>query len=232
MKLKIKTPAIISKNGQFIPVTLYDELVIQIINERKIQIQKIKGYKIPTNDENPVYRTATALQKLRPSKFGAKISIKKNIPTFSGLNSQFSNAIFVLLALNRLWKFNLSKKDLHKIAKQIDPMMAKILNLFLKPAPIEKNVVLIQPKHIVIDKKWAKNRNILQYFPDLKETINILKKKGAEISSVSGKGSMLFGFFKKSVEKQGIKKIFNQKSDFIWVGRTCNKAVISDKLKS
>ena len=228
MQLKIKTPAIISKNGKFIPVDLYDELVIQTINERKIQIQKIKGYKIPTNDQNPIYRVAAALQNLKPNKFGAKISIQKNIPTFCGLSSQISNAAGVLIALNRLWKFDLSKKDLHRIAKQIDPDMTKILNLFLKPVTIEKNIILIQPKHIVIDKKWAENRSIFRYFPDLKEIVSILKKKGAEASSVSGKGSMCFGFFENPIKLNEIPK---RKIDFIWAGKTCNKDVISDKLK-
>ena len=219
MTLKIKTPAIMLSNGQFMPVNLYDEIEIQKIDERKIQILKTSGYKIPTNDKNPVYKIATALQKLRPNKFGAKISIQKNIPTFSGLSSQMSNATGVLIALNKLWGFDLSQKELLKIAKQIDPKIADILKIFFKPAQAKKIVVLIRPKHIIIDKTWTKNRNLFHYFPDLKEIIGTLDKIGAEKSGVSNEGSMLFGLFDKPVDE----KISKEKIDFIWIGETCNK---------
>lgn len=219
MTLKIKTPAIISAYGKFIPAALYDELTIQTINERKIQILKTSGYKIPTNNKNPVYKVATALQKLRPNKFGAKISIEKNIPTFSGLGSQMSNAAGVLIALNKLWDFDLSQKELLKIAKQIDHKIVDILKIFFKPIKTKKIITLIRPKHIVIDKKWIKNRDVFKIFPDLKEIISVLDKMGAEKSGLSDEGSMLFGLFDKPVDK----KISKEKIDFIWIGETCNK---------
>ena len=225
MKLKIKTPAIISSNGKFIPVALYDTINIQTINERKIQILKTSGYKIPTNDKNPVYKVAIALSASggRPNKFGAKISIQKNIPTFSGLNSQMSNAAGTLIALNKLWGFDLPKKELLKIARQIDPEMADILETFFKPIQTKKKVILIRPKHIVIDKTWVKNHNLLHYFPDLKEIISVLDKKGAKKSGLSSQGSTLFGLFDKPVDEKGFKKILKEKTDFIWAGGTCNK---------
>ncbi len=223
MKLKIKTPAIISANGKLMPVNLYDEIEIQKIDERKVQILKTRGYKIPTNDKNPVYRIATALQKLQPNKFGAKISIQKNIPTFSGLSSQMSNAAGVLIALNKLWKFDLPEKELMKIAKQIDPKMADILKTFLKPVKTRQTVVLIRPKHIVIDKKWAAKHDPFRFFPDLKEIIGVLDKMGAKKSGMSGGGSTLFGLFDEPVDKKGFKKILKEKMDFIWTGNSCNK---------
>ena len=219
MKLKIKTPAIILSNGQFMPIALYDELTIQKINERKVQILKTSGYKIPTNDKNPVFKVATALQKLRPNKFGAKISIQKNVPTFSGLNSQMSNAAGVLIALNKLWKFNLTDKKLLEIAKKIDPKMSDILKTFFKSAKNRQTVVLIRPKHIVIDKKWIKNKDVFKFFPDLKDIIGVLNKMGAKKSGLSGEGSTLFGLFDKPVDK----KISKKKTDFVWIGETCNK---------
>ena len=231
MAIVIQTPAIISTDRKLIPVDLYDIITIQTINERKIQIQKEKRYKIPTNDENPIYKVATALQKLRPNKFGAKISIQKNIPTFSGLNSQKSNAAGVLIALNKLWKFDLSKEILYKIAKQIDLKMAKILNLFFKQTPAKKNIILIRPKHIVINEKWIGTRNAFRYFPDLKEIVKTLEKRGAYKSGLSRKGPICFGFFENPINPNDFKKILKRKTDFIWAGKTCNKAVKSDKLK-
>ena len=223
MTLTVKTPAIISADSKLMPVGLYDTINIQTINERKIQILKTMGYKIPTNDKNPVYQAAAALQKMEPNKFGAKISIKKNIPAKSGLNSQLSNAAGVLIALNKLWKFNLSQKELIKISKMIDSKLAEILKIFFNPPKMAKKVVLVRPKHIIIDKDWIKTRKAFQYFPDIKEIISVLNKKGAQKSGISGTGSMLFGFFKNPVDKKEFKRMLTKKIDFIWTGNSCNK---------
>jgi len=232
MTTVIKTPAIISADDKLIPVDLYDELTIQKINERKIQIQKISGYKIPTNDKNPVYQAAAALQKLKPNKFGAVVCIQKNIPTFSGLNSQLSNAAGVLIALNQLWKFNLSQNELVRIAKAIDSKLAEILKIFLNPKIKRvENIVLVRPKHIIIDKNWInaelkpyqKPETILfRHFPDLKIIIRYLQSQGACRAGVSGKGSVIFGFFDEAINKKDLKKILKKKTDFIWMGKTCN----------
>ena len=121
--------------------------------KRKIQILKTSGFKIPTNDLNPVYKVAAALQNLKSNKLGVVIKIKKNIPTFSGLNSQASNAAGALIALNKLWNFNLSQKELLRTAKSIDPKIAKILKLHSKFAAANENVILVRPKYIKIDEK-------------------------------------------------------------------------------
>ena len=235
MPISIKTPALIQSEKQLQPVDLFDIIELKSINEQKIQIRKTSGYKIPTNDLNPVYKAAVALQNLRPNKLGVNIKIQKNIPSFSGLSSQMSNAAGILLTLNKLWKFNLNQKELLKIAKTIDSKMADILKIFLNPKVKKtENVILVRLKHIIIDGNWInaqlkpsqKIETVLfRHFPDLKTVIRYLQVQGAYQAGVSGKGSMLFGFFKKSIDEQGIKKILDKKSDFIWVGKTCNGVV-------
>ena len=128
----------------------------------------------------------------------------------------------MLIALNRLWKFNLSQKELVIIAKSIDSKLADILKIFFNPPKMTKNVVLVRPKHIIIDKDWIKTRKAFQYFPDLKEIVSILKKKSAQKSGMSGTGSMLFGLFDEMVNKKDLKRILTKKTDFIWMGKTCN----------
>ncbi|MBN2096162.1 hypothetical protein JW752_02050 [Candidatus Peregrinibacteria bacterium] len=223
MKITIETPAFIVSGKKWIPVALYDKLAIKTINERKIHLLKTKGYKIPTNDENPVFKAAAALQKLKPNKFGVKIGIEKNIPTFSGLHSQLSNAAGALIALNQLWGFNLPNKKLSAIAKTIDPKMPAILKIFFSLPETSKKIVLIRPKHILIDPEWAKNHNPPSYFPDLKALVRILKEQGAESAGLSGKRSMVFGQFKGPVSLKTSEKTFRGKTDFIWIGSACNK---------
>ena len=227
-QLNIKTPAYVEMmNNHLISVNLYDEIVLEKINERKIQIIKTNGYKIPTNNENLVYKIALALQNHKPNKFGVKINISKNIPTFSGLNSQASNAVGVLLSLNKLWNFNFNQKELIKIAKNVDIKIAEILKLKLGVKC--QNIVLIRPKYIKIDENWikkiAKTRTFesiaFKYFPDIKKIASLLKKSGCEKVGMSGKGPILFGFFKNMIDAQKIQNGLNEKIDFIWTGVTC-----------
>ena len=78
MQIVLKSPAIITHAGLKTPVNLYDKLTFKKLGERKIQILKTSGFKIPTNDINPVYKVAVALQNLRPNKLGVVINIQKN----------------------------------------------------------------------------------------------------------------------------------------------------------
>lgn len=226
MPLQIKTPAIISWDSKLQPIGLYDEITLRKLDERKIQLKKTKGYKIPTNDLNPVFQVAIALQSLRPTKFGVSIEIQKNIPTFSGLNSKLSNAAGVLLALNKLWKFNLDKKELFAIAKKVDQTLEKIVKqLYSLPnIPPTKNILFIRPKYININANWIMRKSAFDYFPDLKAIEKAISKNGATEYGITGNGPTLFGFFKEKPNSENIQKQFKDKIDFIWVGKTCNGA--------
>jgi len=70
--------------------------------------------------ENIIVKAAEALKEhCNNSKIGAMISIKKNIPMGGGLGGGSSNAATTLIALNQLWKLNLSKNELMKIALEL-----------------------------------------------------------------------------------------------------------------
>jgi len=246
IKTFIKTPAFITsgisykekKKFSLIPVALYDNLLFKKINERKIKIIRESGYKIPTNDLNPIYKTVLLLQNLKPNKLGTEIRIKKNIPSFSGLNSGISNAAGALISLNKLWGFNLSKQNIIKIGSQIDPKMAQILNFYYKPSRYKiKNAILVRPKYIKIEKDWLDNKLkktkktsqnpyeqlIYKYFPDIKEIAGFLRKNGCDISGVSEKGPIIYGLSEKSLDNKKIKNSLIEKIDFIWIGKSCNK---------
>ena len=247
IKTFIKTPAFItsgisSVKGKIkfslIPISLYDNLSFKKINERKIKIIRESGYKIPTNDTNPIYKAAVLLQNLKSNKLGAEIRIQKNIPSFSGLNSGISNAAGALIALNKLWGFKLSNKDIIKIGYQIDPKIPQILNFYYKPLYHKiKNAILVRPKYIKIEKDWLDNKLkkikrssqnpyeqlIYKYFPDIKEIAGFLRKNGCDISGVSEKGPIIYGLSERLLNNKKIKHLLIEKIDFIWIGKTCNK---------
>ncbi len=225
-EITLKTPAYItSSNGSLYAIDLFDEIKIEVLSERKIQIEKESGYKIPTNHLNPVFKVASELQELRPNKFGARIIIQKNIPTFSGLNSQLSNAAKTLKVLNELWGFNLNKKELIAIAKKVDKKLPKLIEINGKE---EQKVVLIIPKYIKFKKEW-KSKEVFKHFPDLKNIKEILISNGATESEISGKGPGIYGFFNEKIPINEIKKGLEGKFDFIWSGKTINGKIDSNK---
>ncbi len=71
------------------------------------------GATLPADDL--VVRAARALQALSATPLGVHIGIEKNIPTQAGMGGGSSDAASTLLALNRLWKLNLSLEQLAAI---------------------------------------------------------------------------------------------------------------------
>ena len=94
-----------------------DLLKFKSNKDRNIIIESQETY---LNDEfNTIYQSAEKLQKLMNENAGVVIEVKKNIPTGSGLGGASSNAASTLVALNKLWRLNLNKRDLIKIASSI-----------------------------------------------------------------------------------------------------------------
>ncbi|MEY4910916.1 MAG: hypothetical protein RL761_579, partial [Pseudomonadota bacterium] len=70
-------------------------------------------------DEDLVIKAARALQTATGSALGAHISIAKSIPAQAGMGGGSSDAASTLLALNRLWKLNLTKLQLAQIGLKL-----------------------------------------------------------------------------------------------------------------
>jgi 4-diphosphocytidyl-2-C-methyl-D-erythritol kinase len=70
---------------------------------------------IPQGEGNIVYRAAEALKKKCGYNGGARIEIKKKIPSEAGMGGGSSNAAVALIALNELWKTNLVVDELAEI---------------------------------------------------------------------------------------------------------------------
>ena len=73
----------------------------------------------PLPDDDLVMKAAHALQLATGTAQGAHISIAKSIPAQAGMGGGSSDAASTLLALNRLWKLNLTKLQLAQIGLKL-----------------------------------------------------------------------------------------------------------------
>ena len=69
----------------------------------------------PLPAEDLVVRAARALQQHTQCQLGAHIGVAKSVPAQAGMGGGSSDAASTLLALNRLWKLNLSVQTLSRI---------------------------------------------------------------------------------------------------------------------
>ncbi len=98
-------------------ISLADEITLRRASSG-IKI-KTNSKKLPRGRANIAYRAAELLKKKFGVREGVIIGIKKNIPIAAGLGGGSSNAATVLVGLNRLWRLDLSKKELMKLALQL-----------------------------------------------------------------------------------------------------------------
>lgn len=70
-------------------------------------------------EDDLVIRAARALQQATGTKQGAQIRYSKRIPSGAGLGGGSSDAATTLIALNRLWKTNLDREALMRLARPL-----------------------------------------------------------------------------------------------------------------
>jgi 4-diphosphocytidyl-2-C-methyl-D-erythritol kinase len=74
---------------------------------------------IPTDESNLVLQAAALLRSEHKTELGARLHLKKRIPTKAGLGGASSNAAVALLGLTRLWQIDVSGEQLFDLAKAI-----------------------------------------------------------------------------------------------------------------
>ena len=75
----------------------------------------VDGQRLPGGDRNLVIRAANALNDTMGKRMGAHITLKKNIPARAGLGGGSADCAAALIALNKIWNFNLPMKTLMQI---------------------------------------------------------------------------------------------------------------------
>jgi 4-diphosphocytidyl-2-C-methyl-D-erythritol kinase len=74
---------------------------------------------VPADERNLAYRAASLLSSETGSDHGIRIELIKHIPVAAGLGGGSSNAAITLLALQRLWRLDLSVTELCKLGARL-----------------------------------------------------------------------------------------------------------------
>lgn len=99
-------------------IDLGDTLILKSRPDKKINIScGLSG--VPKGHSNLAYRASRLLQESFNVDKGVNIKIIKRIPVGAGLAGGSSNAASVLIGLNKLWRLNLSKDKLARLAGKI-----------------------------------------------------------------------------------------------------------------
>lgn len=95
----------------------YDEMEIKLINEKKIIIQSVDGYQLPTDpQQNTAGAPLIEMLKTIDEEIGFEVLIKKNIKPGSGLGSSAASATGVVIAANHLLQNRFDKNELVQFA--------------------------------------------------------------------------------------------------------------------
>ncbi len=95
-------------------VSLYDELTVEPAGT----IEVVTEMNIPTED-NLVFKAASLLSSHTGCKKGARIHLKKVIPTEAGLGGGSSDCACTLIALNSLWGLGLTAGQLMELGARL-----------------------------------------------------------------------------------------------------------------
>ena len=98
-------------------ISLKDKLIFKEIDQGIII--ECNNAQVPVDSTNLVYKVWEKLGEITGVSKGVKVIIEKNIPVAAGLAGGSSNGAATLLALNKLWKLNLTQEDLMKIGKDL-----------------------------------------------------------------------------------------------------------------
>ena len=139
-------------------IDYYDELEFETRPDD--QVRQARTLEKISEDEDLAVRAARELQAATGCKKGVNISIKKNIPTGSGLGGGSSDAATTLIALNKIWNLGLDRRNLAEIGLKIGadvPVFVHGFNAWAEGigeqlTPIELKtscfVVVIPPIHV------------------------------------------------------------------------------------
>jgi len=97
-------------------VSLYDEITFEPRDDSQIVLH-CDDTGIPIDGSNLIVKAALALRKRLGLSLGAEITLTKRIPAQGGLGGASSNAAVTLLALNALWRADLTPGQLKLIGR-------------------------------------------------------------------------------------------------------------------
>ena len=94
-----------------------DKLKFNLSEDSKIEL--LDDLHDVSAEDNLIVRAAKLLQFTTQSKFGATIQLEKHLPMGGGLGGGSSDAATTLVALNKLWRCNLTEDQLATLGLQL-----------------------------------------------------------------------------------------------------------------
>lgn len=98
-------------------VSVADELIFETL-EQGIEIV-CDHPDVPCDETNLAHRAAKLLADFTGVNDGIRVTIRKHIPTASGLGGGSGNAAVTFLALQKLWQVNLTPRDLFELGAKL-----------------------------------------------------------------------------------------------------------------
>ncbi len=100
----------------FVLIDLMDHISITRLDDSRIER---RGDTVGNPSEDLCVKAARLLARETACRFGARIHVRKHIPSGAGLGGGSSDAATTLIALNRLWGLNLSRNDLLNLGARL-----------------------------------------------------------------------------------------------------------------
>lgn len=97
-------------------IDLHDQLQFFPASTLSLEITGRRLSRLPLDDRNIILKTAQELRVRTGLNIGARILLRKKIPTGAGLGGGSADAAATLVGLNQLWGLNLPSATLEKIA--------------------------------------------------------------------------------------------------------------------
>jgi 4-diphosphocytidyl-2-C-methyl-D-erythritol kinase len=99
-------------------IALHDVIKVEVARGSGIEVRS-KDARVPTDESNTCYRIADRVLHALKQRGKVTITIEKHLPTQGGLGGASSNAVAVLLALERALKQQLSGEERLRIAAEV-----------------------------------------------------------------------------------------------------------------
>ncbi|MDN5751474.1 MAG: 4-(cytidine 5'-diphospho)-2-C-methyl-D-erythritol kinase [Pseudonocardia sp.] len=112
----------------FQALSLYDTIGVVPARELQVQVRGEGARFVPTDSRNLVWRTAETLAARVGREPRVQITVDKGIPVAGGMAGGSADAAGTLLALDRMWKLDLSRDDLQVVGAELGSDVPFILH--------------------------------------------------------------------------------------------------------
>ncbi len=226
-------------------ISLFDTIKLKK-NNKLLCKTNIKD--IPTDEKNLAVKAANIFFNYVKTPKKVKITIKKRVPTKAGLGGGSSNAAFVLLGLNKLFKTNLERKTLLKLAEKIGSdvpffiyggtcVVEGLGEIVRKIKPIKNfHIVLVKPNFGVNTKQAYEKYDELE-IKEIRSIEKIILSISKE-KKIEEMAKNLFNDFEKVVKNKIIFEIKKKMIDYgalccnLTGSGSCVFAIFKDKTKA